>query len=363
MKTNQYLWVVKTMALLLVAANASAQSNSGDMIYQDSTNRLSLSLRFGLNINAHFKGIGGSLNPSSSNPGNRKTPEGDRYNYDDGYVLTDVSGNAGGQSWYWGYDNASQVNAGNSTVAFSHTTATPNGGSSSRADNDTSIPGFELAYDRQLGVLEGLHHLRYGIEAAVNYQAISMNNNSTFGATANRQTDTYGYTPGTTPPSAPYQGSYNGPGFLINVPSGSTANTAIPNATVSTRDVFDGNLLGFRLGPYLELPFGGKEQQFTIALSAGLAAGVLYADESWQQTIVIPGNASITTHGGGNDVDMLWGGYASLNVACQMDEQWSLVGGVQFQDLGKYNHSFDGRKVSLDLSQSVFLLVGVSYNF
>jgi hypothetical protein len=59
----------------------------------------------------------------------------------------------------------------------------------------------------------------------------------------------------------------------------------------------------------------------------------------------------------------LWGGYASLNATCQMDEHWSFIGGVQFQDLGKYNHSFDGRKVSLDLSQSVFVLAGISYSF
>jgi len=363
MKTNHYHWAIKTAALLIVAGNASAQSDPGNVIYQDATNRVSLSFRYGLNINAHFKGIGGSLNPASAKPGKRMTPDGDKYNYDDGYVLTDVSGNAGGQSWYWGHDNASQVNAGNSTVDFSHTTATPNGGGSGSTANDTGIPGFELAYDRQLGVVKDWHNMRYGIEAAINYQSIAMNNNSTSEATASRQTDTYGYTPGTTPPSAPYQGSYNGPGFLINVPRSGTATTVIPNATVSTRDDFSGNLLGFRLGPYLEFPFGSREQQFTLAVSAGLATGLLYADESWQQTVSIPGSASITTKGGGSDFEALWGGYAALTATCQMDEHWCLVGGVQFQDLGKYNHSFDGRKVSLDLSQSVFLVAGLSYSF
>jgi hypothetical protein len=362
MKTNHYNWAIKAAALLFLAANASAQSNQGDVIYQDATNRLSLSLRFGLNINGHFKGIGGGLNPSASHPSNRKTPDGDKYNYDNGYVLTDVSGNAGNQSWYWGYDNASQVNAGNHTISFDHTTATPNGGSSSSAGNNAAIPGFELAYDRQLGVKEDWHNMRYGIEVAFNYQSIQMNNNSTIGATASRQTDTYGYTTGTTPPSAGYQGSYNGPGFLISVPRSSTSTAVIPNATVTTHDDFDGNLWGFRLGPYLEFPFG-KKQQFTLALSAGLAVGLLDANESWTQTIAIPGSSSITTHGGGNDWQALWGGYASLNADYRLSEHWGVTGGVQFQDLGTYNHSFDGRKVNLDLSRSVFLLAGVSYSF
>ena len=91
--------------------------------------------------------------------------------------------------------------------------------------------------------------------------------------------------------------------------------------------------------------------------------GLLYANESWQQTINIPGNGSITTHGGGNDFDVLWGGYASLNADYQFTEHWGVIGSVQYQDLGTYNHSFDGRKVSLDLSQSVFFLAGISYNF
>jgi hypothetical protein len=361
MKNYHYHWAIKTAAFCIVAASASAQSNLGDVVYQDATNRVSLSLRFGLNINAKFKGIGGSLNPFLYHGNNRKTPDGAAYNYDNGYVLTDVSGNAGNQTWNWGYDNASQVNAGNHTIAFDRTTAAANGNSSASADNNAATPGFELAYDRQLGVKPDWHNLRYGIEAAFNYQPISINNNSTFGATATKQTDTYGYTTGTTPPSNPYQGSYNGPGFVINVPP-SSSTTTIPNATVSTHDDFDANLWVFRLGPYLEFPFGKKEQ-FTLSLSAGVALGLLYANESWQQTISIPGNASITTHGGGNDFDVLWGGYASLNADYRINEKWGVIGGVQFQDLGKYNHSFDGRKVSLDLSQSVFFLAGVSYSF
>ena len=367
MKNHHYHWAIKTAALLILAAHASAQSSPGDVIYQDATNRVSLSLRFSLNINAKFRGIGGGLNPASYNGHARKTPDGAAYNYDNGYVLTDVSGNAGNQTWNWGYDNANQVNTGNHTIAFDRTTAAANGNSSSSADNDAGTPGFEVAYDRQLGVKENWHNMRYGIEGAFNYQPISINNNSTTGATATKQTDTYGYTSGTTPPGynqpgqLPYQGSYNGPGFLINVPPG-TSTAVIPNATVTSQDDFSANLWGFRLGPYLEFPFGKKEQ-FTLSLSAGLSVGLLEANESWKQTVAIPGNATITTHGGGNDFNVLWGGYASLNADYRLSENWGVIGGVQFQDLGTYNHSFDGRKVSLDLSQSVFFLAGISYTF
>jgi hypothetical protein len=346
MKNNHYNWAIKTAALFILAANASAQEIPDNVIFTDSTNRVSLSLRFGLNINAKFKGVGGSLNPAAKGAGQ----------YDDGYVLTDVSGNAGGQTWNWGYDNASQVNTGNNTVAFNRTTAAA-GNSSSNGEYDSTDPGFELAYDRQLGVKEDWHNMRYGIEGAFNYQPISIHNNSSYAVS--QQTDVYGYTAGTTPPSAPYQGSFNGPGFVINSTPSSSTSAMI--GTVSVADNFDANLWGFRLGPYVEFPFG-KQQQFTLSASVGLAVGLLDAHESWNQTVTI-GASSTTTKGGGNNFDELWGGYASLNADYQLNKYWGVIGGVQFQDLGTYNHSFNGRQVSLDLSQSVFLLAGVSFNF
>src|SRR5207248_6705068 len=55
--------------------------------------------------------------PASS----RLTPRGDRYNYDDGYLLTDTSGNYGGQTWYWGYDNSANQISGN-TIMLSRST-------------------------------------------------------------------------------------------------------------------------------------------------------------------------------------------------------------------------------------------------
>jgi hypothetical protein len=350
MKTNYYNWAIKAAGLFLFAVTTTAQAV--DEIYSDSTNRVTLSLQFGLNINASFKGIGGSLNPSMNIPGH----------YDNGYVLTDISGNAGGQTWYWGYDSSSQNNAANHTISFDRTTASAIGNPSASADDSAGTPGFELDYDRQLGAKEDWHNLRYGFDSAVNFVPISINNNNTFSAVASKQTDIYSYTPGTTPPTAPYQGSYQGPGFVINVPGSPAPPTLYPNSTVSSQDNFDANLFGLHLGPYVEIPFGKKEQ-LTLSLAGGLAVGLLDANESWKQTVTIPGNGTITSTGSGNAFDVLWGWYVGANMDYRFSEHWGVAGGVQFQDLGTYDHTFDGRQVSLDLSRSVLVLVGVSYNF
>jgi long-subunit fatty acid transport protein len=59
----------------------------------------------------------------------------------------------------------------------------------------------------------------------------------------------------------------------------------------------------------------------------------------------------------------LWGGYVSANVSWQLDESWSVMGGVQYQNLGTYRHSFNGQQVELDLSNSFFIAVGLGYSF
>ena len=342
---------------LLFATAVSAEQDL--QTYLDSTNRVTLSLRFGLNITGKFKGIGGSLNPLAP-PGNgRRTSRGDAYNYDDGYVLTDISGNVGKQSWYWGYDSSSQMNPGADTIAFDRNTAI--GLPSDNENNDSPYVGGELAYDYQIGIKENWHHLRYGLEAAVNFMPISFNSGGLYNATLSRLTDTYSYTPGTTPPSAPYEGSYQGPGFLINSQPISSVTTLVPGASFLAQQHFDANLWGFRLGPYIEYPFSDK---WSLHLSGGLAVGLLDGEANWKETLIVPGvGAATTTTGGGSDTSLLWGYYVGLDAAYQINDRWGVEVGVQFQDLGTYSHDFGGRQLELDLSQSLFIQAGISYSF
>jgi hypothetical protein len=342
MKKSHYLWTVPLTGVFLMGAGVSASAQQDKDIYLDSTNRVKLSLRFGLNIHAKFMGIG-----SASGNGN----------YFDGYVLTDSTGNFLGYTSYWGYDNASQYNLAANTFSFHNPAAT--GTSSESSDSDNPYPGVELAYDRQLGVKEDWHHLRYGVEGALNYMKISLNDNSFYNAAVTTETYPFGGIPGQIP-SPGYQGHFNGdPHEPVLVYDGTPGPST--TGTLQTQDNFSGDLWGGRLGPYVELPFGKKEQ-FTLSLSGGLAVGLLDANESWQQTLSLAnGGGSIS--GGGNNVDVLWGWYAGASANYQFSEHWGLDAGAQFEDLGKYDHSFGGREASLDLSRSLFLLIGVSCNF
>jgi len=328
--------------VLLLPAAARAQASYTNVI---ATNRLSFSARMGFNISATFKGVA---------PAPRVAPDGSPYNYDDGYVHTDVSGNFGGQTWNWGYDNSASQISVNNTILLSRTT--PDGGGAPQALEENPSLGGEITYNRLLGAKDKWH---YGFEAAANYLNISLHGSQTFSGNMSRVTDAYPFTSGTTPPTAtpgnPYQGSFNGPGFVIGDTPTNSVTVLVPGIPIVDNQRYDGDLWGFRLGPYVEVPLG---ERWNLAFSGGLALGLLNSSASWSQTA---GGTSIS--GSGSDFALLWGYYVGANVSYQFSEHWSAVGGAQFQSLGTYTHTYGGRDVEVDLSHALFVTLGVSYTF
>ena len=363
MSKNHKVWLLPVAGTLFLATAATTPQPPPPLErdYLDSTNRITGSIRFGMNIHAKFLNPGGSLNPHNTGGTGQRTRGGKLFNYDDGYVLTDISHNFGGQTWYWGYENAGQINeSGPNTIDFHHVTAP--GLPGEIPAGDSPYMGAEITYDHQLGVKDDWHHLRYGIEAAFNFMPFDVDYASGINTRLATKTDTYGYTPGTTPPGAPYSGSYGGPGFVIgSTPINSFTSLSSGDANFQGRYDLNAYLWGFRLGPYLESPLTKK---LSLHASGGLSFGVVDATAYWSETLTPPGGGTPgTTYGGGGNTQVLWGYYLSLDATYQVNERWGVDLGVQYQDLGRYRHNFGGRTAELDLSQSVFVQLGVSYSF
>jgi hypothetical protein len=353
----RFIWMPLAAALLAPAAHAQITTANG----------LTLSARLGFNVSTRFKGNASGLPTFAPT---RLTPQGDAYNYDDGYVLTDSSGNYGGQTWYWGYDNSAQYPGGqiSDSISFPENTvllsrSTADGSFSSPSSDDDPLPGVELNYSRRLGPMgKG----SYGLEIAANWQSLSIRDSSTFYGNAMRVTDAYPFTPGTTPPTAtstpsnPYQGAYGDEGFLLgDTPISSTTSLVHGGSTISGQRRFEADLWGLRLGPYLTFPLA---QKLNFSISGGLALGLLDSQASWSDTITVAGKSVLST-GSGNDFGVLWGGVAAANLSWDFNEHWSAVAGVQYQYLGTYEADFGTRSVEVDLSKSFFLQLGASYRF
>jgi len=321
---------------------------------QDSSNywnHFTFSPRAAFNIGAKFMDIGTlSLSPT------RKTPNGNTYNYDNGYVLTDVSGNAGGQTWYWGYDSSSQI-SGNS-IQMSRSVAQSSGTVTAGQDFHDASFGADLSYSHRMGTIAGAD---FGVLAAASYLYVSLKDSSSLQGDVVQVTDSFSFASGTTPPAAPYQGTFNGPGYVIGATPSSTSSTVLPGAaTITGQRQLQAHVIGLRLGPSVELPL---EQNLGVVLSAGLATGLVHSGASWSETISVAGGPTVSGSGSGNKFDFLYGGYLSAGLSWHVNQRWNVEASAQYQNLGYARENLGGRTVELDLHRSLSVALGAGFSF
>lgn len=347
MKTSLHFPIVLALG---VVVHACSIAQAGE---PPAKNRVGFSFRTGFNISARFTGS----NPALVSPLTpRTTPNGDLFNYDDGYVLTDISGNAGGLTWYWGYDDSASQIAGNE-ILFSRT-APAQSFTSPSLDDGPSFGG-ELLYTRELGRLND-GRWGWGFEVALNYLSVGLSDNSAYAIGTTRTTDAFPFFSGTTPPASPYQGTFGGPGFVIGATPTTSTSVSAAGATVTGQREFESDVWGFRLGPYLELPISDT---FSVLFSGGLALAVVDGEASWTETITIPGVGTIVGTGESGDSDLLWGFSVGASAVWNFREDWSLIGSLQYQSLQSYRLNAGARTAEVDFGNSVFLTIGLGYEF
>lgn len=181
-------------------------------------------------------------------------------------------------------------------------------------------------------------------------------------ASVTRVNDTYSFPPGVyVVPSAPYRGTYSGPGPIIIASPTHSTTTVEPNAASITgeRD-FSADLFNFRLGPYVEIPLS-KSIAFT--LSGGFALMYVNSDFSFNETVTIPGVGSVEHQGSGAGNGWLPGAYVAGAFSLALSDSWAFVAGAQFEDVGRYTQTLNGKQATLDLSKSIYVTVGLTYSF
>lgn len=345
MKTTTFAWFLTALTPLTLAAQSNGPS--------ENPNRFSLGARIGFNFKADFSRNGGGA-ASTSNPGPATGGGVDR-TYDDGYVRVDSSGNDGGLTWNWGYQNAGQV-VGDTMEYHSTQTTSP---SAIRGETDDPQMGLELTYQRVLGKLGSSGNARWGIEAGFSYTDIGIKasqGGQTVGTT--QITDTYALN-GVLPPAAPYNGTFGGPGPLLSdsptrVSSGATG-------TLATQDELSGSLFGIRLGPFAEWDLG---KRWALTLSGGFVLAPTTLDYNFTDTTTPSGGGgSVTTRGSSSDTEVLYGAYASCLLNFALNERWAIYGGGQFQYLTDFETSTAGHTARLDAGTTAFAVLGVRFSF
>ena len=327
-----------------------------------SLNTFGFAARFGFNIDASFK------DRPIRNVG---SPTGLAENrvYDNGFIGVDVSGNAGGLTWFWGYQAAAQISAGGTALTFQSSTS-PLDGLIKDASGDPA-GGFELTYARELG---GNNKWSWGIASAVGGTELRIRDGRTLFGNVVQTTDTYptGFIP--PPPSAP--GTFAGPGPLIPggpvvlplpipVPLDGTGLTTtrteatLPGSLAGQRQI-EASVYGFRLGPYFTR---NLTEKLSLSLGGGLAIGLVHSDLNVNETLTVGGTFARQVTGTSTRSDVLVGGYVEGRVTCQLHDGISVFTGVQYQNVGVFSQTIAGKQADLDLSKSIFLVLGLSLSF
>jgi hypothetical protein len=334
-------------AVCLLLGLAAASANAQD----DWTQHLRIGMPITFNVKADFH-LSGQFNVSGSQPGPAGV-SGVNHFYDDGYVRVDQTGNAQGFTSFWGYNNASQYNAGAQTLTMHSATSFNATGSASV--NDSPFVGLDLAYGDDLW---HLGRARIGWEAGFGLLPIKITDNSVLNATVNRSIFTFN-TGGIIMPTAPYNGGPSGLGPTIHDTATAQAGDVVPGTVTGTRSL-DVILYTFRLGPTVSFDLG---RNFGILAGAGPAVGIVSGSYKFDETVITTGAGGGKNSGDIGLTDVVFGGYVNAMVTYELVPHGDVYLGAQFMPLGSANVSGGGREARLNLGGQTSFSVGFNWPF
>lgn len=336
------------LCLLVAATATTAVTTAGAQEFFDARNRLQLGGRVGFNLSVDFRNRGGVL-PDTLGPA---TGGGVDRDYADGFVRRDAAGNDGGKTWNWGYTRDAQVSTDGSTLTQTGYTGNPYADSSDRSEDPQY--GAELIYGRILGEIAGA---KWGLELGVNWSTFDVDDTSRLSGSITRVTDAYALD-GILPPAAPYAGSFDGPGPLIS--DTPTRTTATVGSVIDGARKLEGQLLGLRFGPMVDLPMG---DWLSAQLSGGFAAGWLDAEFSYSETASAPDGTSWSRAGNGSSDEWVFGFYARGQVTVQLNERLGIYAAIEYQGLEDATIDAAEQSARVQLDQGYYVSAGLSVHF
>lgn len=329
---------------LEVAGNAGEFLELPDYV---APNRIGVGGRVGFNISASVRDRSG-LPTAGMPPAGPEAGGGLNRNYEDGYVRVDSSENSQGTTWNWGYENDGQFSADDEEILLHSSSVVGNLNRSGVEDEPNW--GGEIQYTRLVGQLGEAF---WGMELAINYQKLSIDDKSNLMVTSRVLTDAYDLG-GVVPPEAPYSGNFSGPGPLI----GDTPLRRIvaeDAMIVGGHRKMDADMFGMRLGPMMDIPLF---ERTTMQISGGAAAVFMSSEFAYREILAGTSNAA-----SGSETDWLVGAYVQGLITVKITEALGVFGGIQFQTMDDFSQGEGTKRVEVELEDGLYGTLGVSVSF
>jgi hypothetical protein len=276
------------------------------------------------------------------------------HTYNNGFVNADDSSSSTGDTWFWGYNNDSQLNG--TDLSFSGTALTQTrsidthpgwsedmaGGGpilSVGADKALSIPGLRVGAEFSVSLI---------VADQDNHLNTLRDNRQMFNVTDHYMVDPLGI------PSAPFTGSLAGPGPIIPAaPSTRDVHGSAPGSTLFIDDVhesLDLTLTTLSLGPTASYERGRLKGTFGLGFALNIASWDADKTDTLYQRSDAGTSVLARWHDGSSGTDVLAGFYLQASATYAINDRWSV------QAFGRYDWSqalegeVGGSKFSLDLT-------------
>jgi hypothetical protein len=344
---------IMILSLSLLAAGAAKAGGAETADWK--RNRISVSFKAVFNIDAEFIDSGTVFSESDPGAADGRGDVNRTYNNpEENYNKVDSTGNNHGGTigtWYWGFSDMSQI-PGNDTLVMTSTSATASGSTSS---TDEPYLGFEMTYNRELGVKGRVH---YGIEGAFGFFNVSITDTAPLPGTTTVITDTFGLNGYV--PTAPVQNPDTfGPIIDSTVSQNNRQVTSTGGTGIAGSRSVDANIYGFRLGPYMDVDLG---KDWFLTFSGGLAFAAVDSGYDLFESYSLPGG-DVLRAGSDETTDWVVGGYVAGQVGYALSRRVSLFVGAQYQALGDVQQNIGGQEMILHLGGAVSGVAGVSVSF
>ncbi|MBC8126945.1 MAG: hypothetical protein H8M99_07360 [Gloeobacteraceae cyanobacterium ES-bin-144] len=274
--------------------------------------------------------------------------------YDDGFVNIGAATPITGLTTNWGHQSDSQVTGDSLNYSLSGGSAQTFPGSSRDDEGTAPAPYLELSYLRPIRP-----NLVAGFTA--NLSLASLDGQTTCAISNSKVSiaDHYALN-GVIPPTAPYTGSFAGPGTLINNSPTSRDFILTPNGTSNYHFANYTDLYSLALGA--EIHWQPAESYY---LGIGSGAVINLADWSSSWNLPVPnatGSGSTTFTGANSGENFLWGLYIKGSAGYHIKKHWTCEGFFRYDWNESLHSSVSPSSFELGLT-GWSIGLGLSYRF